>query len=276
MKLAIFTVMLPDMTPEEAVRDIKAAGYDGVEWRVTRVPDSVKGDEPSFWGNNLCTLSPTLEDAKRAKEISEQAGLETPTIGTYIGMNDMEGVKAAIQFSKVLGCGQFRVGFGNFSGNYTEQFDAAKSFLAKVIDLAKEAQLKPLVEIHHRTIVPSASLAHRLVSNFSSNEVGVIHDAGNMVHEGFEDYGIGLELLGNYLTEVHIKNASYEPKEAGVWQSGWSPLRSGVVNFNMLFKALKAVGYNGWLAVEDFSKALPSKEALEDNIAFIKETWETA
>jgi sugar phosphate isomerase/epimerase len=34
MKLGVFTVGLPDLTPEEAVRELKDAGYDGVEWRV--------------------------------------------------------------------------------------------------------------------------------------------------------------------------------------------------------------------------------------------------
>lgn len=276
MKVAVFTVMLPDMTPEQAAQEIKAAGYDGVEWRVTDVPDDVKDDPPSFWGNNLCTFSSTEADAKRARELSEQAGLETPNIGTYIGMDDTEGVKAAISFAKTLGSPHFRVGFGNFSGNYTKQFEATKAFLADAVALARPAGLKPLIEIHHRTIVPSAALAHRLVSNFSPSEVGVIHDAGNMVHEGFEDYRIGLELLGDYLAEVHIKNASFEPKETGVWQSGWSPLRNGVVDFDALFGALKATGYDGWLAVEDFSKAFASQEALKDNIAFIKEAWEKA
>lgn len=38
MKVGVFTVGLPDLTPEEAVQEIKDAGYDGVEWRVTRVP----------------------------------------------------------------------------------------------------------------------------------------------------------------------------------------------------------------------------------------------
>jgi sugar phosphate isomerase/epimerase len=58
MKVGVFTVGLPDLTPEEAVREIKDAGYDGVEWRVTRVPEELRGEEPSFWGNNLCTLAP--------------------------------------------------------------------------------------------------------------------------------------------------------------------------------------------------------------------------
>ena len=77
---------LPDLTPEEAVQEIKDAGYDGVEWRVTRVPDEVKGEEPSFWGNNLCTLAPTEEEARRARRISEEAGLEVPGLGTYVAV----------------------------------------------------------------------------------------------------------------------------------------------------------------------------------------------
>ena len=191
-------------------------------------------------------------------------------------MGDLEGVKAAIRFAEILGSPSFRVGFGNFEEDYEKHFSDAKAFLADVITLAKEAQLKPLIEIHHRTIVPSASLTHRLVSNFSSDDVGVIHDAGNMAREGFEDYRLGLELLGDYLSEVHIKNADFKARDKGVWQGRWSPLRSGVVNFDALFKALKGVGYDEWLVLEDFSNALPSKEALVDNLTFVRNAWEAA
>jgi hypothetical protein len=39
-----------------------------------------------------------------------------------------------------------------------------------------------------------------------------------MVHEGFEDYRIGLELLGSYLAHVHLQNAAFErPEGGGVW-----------------------------------------------------------
>ena len=275
MKVAVFTVMLPDLTPEEAAGELKAAGYDGAEWRVTHVPEAVRNDAPSFWGNNLCTFAPTEVEAKRAKVISEKAGLETPTIGTYIGLGDIAGAEAAINFAQILGSPYFRVGFGNFTGNYAKHFADARAFLADIIALAKPAQLKPLIEIHHRTIVPSASLTHRLVSHFSGDEVGVIHDAGNMAHEGFEDYRLGLELLGDYLSEVHVKNAAFEP-QIGVWQGRWAPLKRGVVDFGALFTALKAAGFDGWLVLEDFSQALPSREALTDNLAFVRNTWEAA
>ena len=53
MNLAVFTVSLPEWTPQEAVRNLAALGYDGVEWRVT---DDVPLDTPGFWRGNRCTI----------------------------------------------------------------------------------------------------------------------------------------------------------------------------------------------------------------------------
>ena len=276
MQLAVFTVMLPDLTPEEAAREISAAGYTGVEWRVKAAAPEQQNEPVSFWGNNLCTFAPTEEEAIRARDLSNRFGLATPNIGSYVATGDVEEAKRAVQFAKALGSPHFRLGTRNFGGDYARELEEAQQFLRDVIPLAKAAGVKPLVEIHHRMITASASLTHKLVSPFSPHEVGVIHDAGNMVHEGFEDYRLGLELLGDYLTEVHVKNAAFEPQENGVWQGIWAPLRSGVVDFDALFKALKRVGYDGWLVLEDFSQSLPSKEALRDNFDFVSSAWQAA
>lgn len=270
MKLGVFTVMLPDLTPEEAAREVRAAGYDGVEWRVTQAPAERKDEAPSFWGNNLCTLEPTQADAKRARDLADSAGLELPNLGSYIGLGELDKVKAALAFAETARSPHFRVGFGNFSEHYAEQFGAAQAFLDDVIGLTKGSSVIPLVEIHHGTLLPSASLAHRLLARFSPDEVGVIHDAGNMVHEGFEDYRLGLELLGPYLAHVHLKNARFAEDEDGVQRAEWSPLETGAVDFLKLLEALHGVGYDGWLVVEDFSAARPSREALRHNLKFVK------
>jgi sugar phosphate isomerase/epimerase len=272
MKVGVFTVGLPDLSPEEAVREIKSAGYDGVEWRVTRVPEEAKSEEPSFWGNNLCTLAPTEEEARRARRISEEAGLEIPGLGTYVTVGDLEAASEAMRFAVTAGAPQVRVGAGVPDGRlYEELFDAAREFLAGVEDLARSNGVKALIEIHHRTICPSASLAHRLVSAFDPDLIGVILDPGNMAQEGFEDYRIGAELLGPYLAHVHIKNSAFErPDGGGVWEPRWAPLEDGVVDFGQVFKALEHVGYNGWLVMEDFSGARPSKEALRYNLKFVR------
>ncbi len=273
MKLGVFTVMVPDLTPEEAAHELAAAGYDGVEWRVTTVPEEKRREPPSFWGNNRCTLSLNQGEAERARVLAEAASLAIPGLGTYLDVGDLEATENALHFAQTAGAPQIRVGVGRFETGsaYHDLFANARAFLAKVEPLARRYGVKALVEIHHGTICPSAALAHRLVSPFDPEVIGVIHDAGNMVYEGFEDYRLGVELLGPYLAHVHLKNAAYaQPAGGGVWTPRWAPLEDGVVDFSRLLKVLQAVGYDGWLVVEDFSAAHPSREALRHNLSFVR------
>jgi sugar phosphate isomerase/epimerase len=267
-QVGVFTVMLPDLTPEEAAREIRAAGYDGVEWRVARIPQGKRGEAPSFWGNNLCTFAPTADDASRARGVAEEAGLAIPNLGTYIEVGNVE---EAMKFAPLAGSPRLRVGVGALEGSYAASFARAKAFLGEVEGMARRYGVRALIEIHHKTVCPSASLAYRLLSHFDPEAIGVIYDPDNMVHEGFEDYRLGLELLGPYLAHVHLKNAAYaRPAGGGVWRARWAPLEDGVVDFERLFRALKEVGYEGWLVVEDFSAARPSREALRHNLAFVR------
>jgi sugar phosphate isomerase/epimerase len=272
MKVGVFTVGLPDLTPEEAAREIQAAGYDGVEWRVARIPEEFRGEKPSFWRNNLCTLEPTEEEAHRARSLCEGTGLEVVGLGTYIDVGDLAAVDEAMNFARVAGAPQIRVGSGSLEGaSYARRFEEARRFLAGVEELAGRYGVKALVEIHHGTICPSASLAHRLVSDFRPERIGVIFDPGNMVFEGFEDYRIGTELLGPYLAHVHLKNAAFDrPESGGTWRPRWAPLEDGVVDFERLFEALRLAGYDGWLVIEDFSAARPTREALRHNLGFVR------
>lgn len=271
MKLAVFTVMLPEWTPEEAAAELRHAGYDGVEWRVTHdVPPA--GQAQTFWKGNRCTLAPTLENAERAKRLAQENGLTIPNIGTYISLGELEAVEGAITFTKAAGAPMFRVGLGQWQGGYREHERAAKAFLREVVARTKEAGLKALVELHHGTIVPSSAHALRLLEEFDPEHIGVIHDAGNMIREGKEDFLLSAELLGPYLAHVHLKNAAYDrPEAGGVWSARWAPLEDGAVDFTQLFKVLAQIGYRGWVSTEDFSGVRQGREMLEHNIAFIRE-----
>ena len=48
------------------------------------------------------------------------------------------------------------------------------------------------------TISCSAGLAHRLVNGFDPDHIGVLFDPGSMVHEGYESYRMGMELLRDH------------------------------------------------------------------------------
>ncbi|MNH42928.1 hypothetical protein D3C79_1047240 [compost metagenome] len=73
--------------------------------------------------------------------------------------------------------------------------------------------------MHFGNIAPSASLARQLVDGFDAKHIGVIYDPGNMVYEGFEQYKLGLEVLGEYLGHVHVKNAIWSRTDAPVPQA---------------------------------------------------------
>ncbi len=271
MKFAAFTVMLPDLSPEEAVTALAKAGYDGIEWRVTTLDPNRRNESPSFWGNNLCTLEPTPQNADRARRLAQEAGLELSNLGTYLSPHDVTAVETAMQFAERAGVPSLRVNAEPYIGDYHGAFERSLEFYCEVEKLAKKYKVRALVETHQGLLTPSASLAHRFVSHFDPHHVGVIYDPGNMVLEGFETYLMGLQLLGPYLAHVHLKNAAFvRPDDGGVWQPRWTALENGVVNFKEVVRSLIKVGYDGWLVMEDFSAARGSLETLTHNITFIK------
>ena len=275
MKISLFTVMLPDMTPEEAAPALAEAGYKGVEWRVTRTPEAYQAEAPSFWRYNRCSFEPTQADAIRAHELAQSYDLTLPSLGTYIQMGDLEAVGEAMQFAQNAGAACVRVGVGK-TGNapFQRLFEDTRAFLSDVQALSKTYDIKALVETHHQTICASASAAIRLVDHTQPEHVGVLYDPGNMVYEGYEDYRNGVTILGDYLAHVHLKNAVYAQIGGDpIWRARWSQLDNGIVDFPKLFEALAEVNYDGWLGIEDFSQTYSSQEAIVQNIKFIQQ-WE--
>jgi sugar phosphate isomerase/epimerase len=151
----------------------------------------------------------------------------------------------------------------------------AALLFAKEIAYLREAELlcrqygvKGLIETHHVTIAASASAAYRLVEGFNPDHIGVLYDPGNMVYEGFENYRMGMELLGPYLAHVHVKNAVWRQTGAAEdgaarWAGGWSPIKQGIVPWKQVIEDLRAVRYDGYLGVEDFSGELSSDDMLQ-------------
>ena len=279
MRFAVFTVGLPEFTPEEAVAELREIGYDGVEWRVTDQQPSADG-QPGFWAGNHCTLplASFVEDAPRIRTLTEEAGLAMPVVGAYATCQDLPAVERVMQGAAALGASAVRVNVPKYDGSapYLRLRDRALSEYREVAELAKQYGVRALVEIHHGNLTPSASAAAAFLGNFDPRYVGATHDAGNMVHEGYEQYRLGLEVLGPYLAHVHLKNARWEavgtrPDGSTEWRASWAPITKGVVDMAALFRALRAVGYDGWVSFEDFSTEQPLRQRIRDNLAYIKQ-----
>ena len=276
MRFAVFTVGLPEYTPGEAVVVLRDLGYDGVEWRVTDQAPSPDG-RPGFWAGNRCTwpLTSFVEDAPRIRALSAEAGLATPVVGAYARCSEPEAVEQAMRGAAAVGAAALRVNVPAYDGavGYRQLRDRSLGEYREVAAMARAHGVRALVETHHRSLLPSASAAAAFLAPFDPRDVGVIHDAGNMVYEGHEGYRLGLETLGPYLAHVHLKNARWRhigtrPDGSTEWRAEWAPLADGIVDVAALLSALRQVGYDGWASFEDFSTERPLADRLRDNLAF--------
>jgi sugar phosphate isomerase/epimerase len=280
MKYAVFSVSLPEWQPAEALAHLQAAGYHGIEWRIT---DQQPANPPGFWAGNHCTwpLGSLLSDAPQIKALCEQHGLAMPSLGTYVSCENLAAVEVAMQGAVQLGVPQLRVGVPNYNGSdpYLPLRERAQQQYRQVEQLAAKYGVRALIELHMGNITPSASAAASFLTGFDPQHVGVIHDAGNMVYEGYEQYRMGLELLESFLAHVHIKNTAWRITEQRAdgsthWRAEFAPITKGVVDMRALLTALHAVGYDRWLSFEDFSTEQPLTERITNNLAYIKGLWE--
>ena len=280
MKYSLFTVSVPDMSPEQALSKMKELGYDGVDWRVTDIPDDpeILKEEPSYWRNNLCTIDIETIDkkAEEIKALTDRYGICIHALATYLKCSDSgDRIERCMAAAKAMGCGRIRVNAPSYDGKrtYGELFEEATAGFKQVEELAKKHGVKAAFEMHMRTITPSASAAYRIASNFDSSYIGVIYDTGNVIYEGYEEYKMAFEILGPYLDLVHIKNAHWIKREVNGEEKfipDWASFMGGFADFERCFKALKAVGYDGFITFEDFSDAKNSEEKLKTDISYIK------
>ncbi|MGP4039271.1 sugar phosphate isomerase/epimerase family protein [Gracilibacillus sp. D59] len=277
MKLSVFSVMTPDMEPEELVVELKQLGFDGVEWRYKEIPADSTKEPISFWGNNKCTLTPAIsdEEIKQLKAKSDGHDIEVVSVTPYLTTGDLAETEQVLKVAKTFGASFIRLGVPKYnrSEHFDTLFENCKRYLKECETLCSKYGVQGLIETHHQTIAASASAAYRLVEGLDPNAIGVLYDPGNMVHEGYENYRMGMELLGPYLAHVHVKNAKWvkdSSKDDHQWKVAWELVDEGIVDWVQVIEDLKSVNYEGYIGLEDFSAKKETKEILKYNIDWIK------
>jgi len=272
----ICTSTLAAFTLDEALELGAAAGYEGVELRVH--------------GN--CHVS-FQELQRRCDEIRRQVetrGLALHAYSTCFGVNEPGAIDAMIDICTRTGVKFFRVtlplagvaAVRNLGSDravvpsYREGMPAAqilRSVRLTLQHLARRTKLAgvcALLEIHWGTVMSSFTSAHALVRGLDPDAVAITFDPANMIIEGKEDWEYGIDLLGEHLLNVHIKNASWV-RERGNWSWQWDGLQQGMVEWPHLFRLLESRGYRGMLAMEDFLVPRSYDAALEHLAALRRE-----
>ncbi len=258
---------------------LKAAGYDGVE-------------VPMFGGD--------IAHYRRLGQQIRDLGLEVTAI-TLIPdaehspisdsaahrQNALDWLKGATEWAAALGspilCGPIHQPLGVFTGN--PPTDVEKGHLAEVHRKAAEnaatVGIPVVVEYLNRfeayiLNTMADALAH--AKRVDHPNFGVMHDTFHANLEEKDPVGIIFQAAPK-LRHVHISE-----NDRG------TPGR-GHVPFGQHFKALRSVGYDGWLTIEAFGRALPSLAAATrvwrdfapspehvylEGIKLIREGWDAA
>ena len=282
MKLCVCSSSIPEYSLEGTVQLLKELGYSAVEWIIADLPPDKKpanySYENRFWTFNQSTIyeGNVESEAIRAKRLCDDAGLEMPMLSSYHGVWNTDQIERLMKVAFDIGCKNLRLlspgfdGTNDYKGLFNEFIEQTK----KIVLLGKHYGIRVNFETHMETIIPSASAAYRFASCFDPCDLGIIYDPGNFVFEGYEDYRIGISILNEYISHVHVKNALWKfsasaSAEEDKWSADFASLESGYANYYKILKSLKEIKYNGYLSIEDFSCQEDTVAKLKNNFTFI-------
>jgi sugar phosphate isomerase/epimerase len=150
---------------------------------------------------------------------------------------------------------------------YEECLESARRALADLARVTADHRVRLAIQLHHGTIHPSAAHARRLVDDLDG--VGFYADPGNQAKEGSEDWRLGLDIMGDRLACVGVKNAAWLRGPDG-WACDWVPLAHGVVAWPEILAELRERGYPGPLSLHLFYPAPDLLAALREDMAQLR------
>lgn len=289
MKYCVFTTTMPDYTPEETIGLLQEIGYDGVEWRVTEPCPAEKPADYSFklrywkYNKSVIDIHRAVELAPEIRAQCDGAGLEMPVLGAYLPFCDWETAERMVLAADTLGCRKIRMSspipWNKNGESYRSAMAKAKAGLVEVEAFAKKHDIMFVFETHMDSLVQSPSAMYRFVCDCDPRYIGVIYDVGNScIWEGHEDVEVGIQVLGEYLTHVHIKNGNwfFDKTENGtdLFYPWWTSLNKGILNLPRFMKLLRANGYDGYICIEDLTDEREPIEKLKFNLEYMKSCLE--
>jgi sugar phosphate isomerase/epimerase len=237
------------------------------------------------------TLDTLLGDAEALRRDFAEAGMEFISLTPGIMLKHTQHpdvIRGVCETANVLGVRMIRMfgaphvrwgGPNSKLDAWMAEFDGTRDArqwlqrdaeqLERLLELSATSAVRYVFELHHGYVVNSASGAMRLLERHPPDRVGIIMDPGNMVFEGNEGWRNSVQIMGEYLAYLHCKNGAYR-REGGAWQHTWAALEEGIANFAEIITALKDIGFQGYLSIEDLRRDLDPAAKISQGLAYLK------
>ncbi|MFH1823763.1 MAG: sugar phosphate isomerase/epimerase family protein [Candidatus Firestonebacteria bacterium] len=130
--------------------------------------------------------------------------------------------------------------------SYDDVYNRVKEGLKKLVPIAEKYKVCIGLENVWNKFFLSPVEVKDFVDSFKSNYLGVYFDVGNVLPFGYPEQWI--KILGKRIKKVHLKDFRFACGHGGT--NGFVDLLEGDVNWPEVIKALKEVGYDGYLVAE--------------------------
>jgi len=244
---------------EEMFRQLKEAGFDGIELNV---------DEAGHSQHSL-TLETSDAELGTIKNLSEKFGLpvisiSTSMLGGYrMGAPDeadrelaKQIIRTQLKCAKALGASGILI----VPGGVPQQ----KSFIkARELSMKTLLELKPEIEEYKintglenvwNGFFMSPYDMTAFIDEAASPYIRAYYDVGNVVAFSWSEYWI--EVLESRISHIHVKDFKRGSTSFGGLNSGGSfvDLLKGDTNWEAVIPALQAAGFDGYLTAEVFKE----------------------
>ncbi len=244
MKKGICIVCVPGSTLDEQLALARAAGYAGVELNV-----SAPGQGP-------LTIWSTEGEVRALAARVHDAGLETPSLmggGAHLISPDPEErgrglahLRAVLQRAAWLGAGDVLLHPGQLlpTARYDEAFEWLLGSLRELRGLVEDLGVGIGVENVWNKFLLSPREMRELIDSVDCPLIGCYFDVANSLPWSYSEQWV--RILGRRIRRVHVKDFQRRVGTA----AGFCQLLDGDANYPEVMRALREVGYSGYLTSE--------------------------
>ena len=248
MKIGFTTLGCPDWDLDTICARAREYGYEGVDFRGLKEDVDV-------------TLRPefTTEFEKTKEKLSAfglQAGINSSLkiCDEALLEQNLEEAKRTVPIVAELDIPAIRVfGGGDADGHSREELAAvAARTMEAVLDIEGADQLQWVFETHDHWI--SSNDCKILLNRIPHPAFGFVWDVGHTSRVGAESPEETLEILGNRVKHVHLKDAVYDPDHPqAMKRDGWRYVLPGTGELPLAeaIALLREMNYDGWVIFEN-------------------------
>ncbi len=258
-------------TPNLAVMEQwKTAGFEGFEWGKPRLSPKeaahirqraesvgLRVHSVMFgWGNvnqGDAAMAKTVADMETALRAAEAFGADTVLfVPCRIDVQPMpEPWQFDIRFDEKTGYLKQVVAGDNsryqkYIQAHDHAVDATRQAVRKLIPTAEKTNVIIALENVWNNLWVKPQLAANLVASFNHPWVRAYFDIGN--HVKYAPPQEWIHTLGRLIVKCHVKDFKLNPNGHG---GRFCTLREGSIDWPAVRMALDAIGYNGWLSIEE-------------------------